>query len=279
MSSADVPGWMFPQHERGVAAQLTDGIRAFLIDVHYGRPRAEHRHGPRCRNRLPAEDRGSRGPRRVSRRPWNPGPIRGRGTRAERAVPLPRVLRTRRPALGPWLSTVADFLVQHPEEVVVLVIEDYVAPADIAAEFDRAGLSDLVYRGSGQGALAGVARSRRHAPARRRDDGIRPRRCAVAPAGLRRDAGERCTGSAIRPRWEPRRYPRRHPGQPCFRSTTGSTRRRPRSPSNAAIVNAHDALLARARRCQEERGIRPTILAVDFYRTGDVVGVARALNQ
>jgi hypothetical protein len=50
-------------------------------------------------------------------------------------------------------------------------------------------------------------------------------------------------------------------------------------PSNAAIVNAHDALLARARRCGEERGLNPTILAVDFYRTGDVVGVARAMNE
>jgi hypothetical protein len=50
-------------------------------------------------------------------------------------------------------------------------------------------------------------------------------------------------------------------------------------PSNAAIVNAYDALLARAQRCQEERGLKPTILAVDFYRTGDVVRVARALNQ
>ena len=30
---------------------------------------------------------------------------------------------------------------------------------------------------------------------------------------------------------------------------------------------------------EEERGLKPTILAVDFYRTGDVVGVARALNQ
>jgi hypothetical protein len=50
-------------------------------------------------------------------------------------------------------------------------------------------------------------------------------------------------------------------------------------PSNAAVVNAHDALLARARRCEEERGLTPTILAVDFYRTGDVVGVARALNR
>jgi hypothetical protein len=50
-------------------------------------------------------------------------------------------------------------------------------------------------------------------------------------------------------------------------------------PSNAALVNAHDALLARARLCREQRGLQPTILAVDFYRTGDVVGAARAMNQ
>jgi len=44
-------------------------------------------------------------------------------------------------------------------------------------------------------------------------------------------------------------------------------------------VNARDALLARAQRCRDERGLRPTIVAVDFYRTGDVVGVVRALNE
>jgi hypothetical protein len=49
-------------------------------------------------------------------------------------------------------------------------------------------------------------------------------------------------------------------------------------PSNAAIVNAHDFLLARARKCQEERGKLPNILAVDFAMTGDVVGVAAELN-
>lgn len=37
-------------------------------------------------------------------------------------------------------------------------------------------------------------------------------------------------------------------------------------------------LLARARQCQRERGMLPNILAVDFARTGDVVGVAAALN-
>ena len=49
-------------------------------------------------------------------------------------------------------------------------------------------------------------------------------------------------------------------------------------PSNAAIVNAYDALLARARQCQKERGRRPNLIAVDFYRTGDLFRVARTLN-
>ena len=49
-------------------------------------------------------------------------------------------------------------------------------------------------------------------------------------------------------------------------------------PSNAAIVNAYDFLLARARQCQKERGRIPNILAVDFALTGDVVGVAVELN-
>jgi len=50
-------------------------------------------------------------------------------------------------------------------------------------------------------------------------------------------------------------------------------------PSNAAIVNAYDALLARAKRCQAERGLKPTVLAVDFYRTGDLVKVVAELNR
>ena len=49
-------------------------------------------------------------------------------------------------------------------------------------------------------------------------------------------------------------------------------------PSNAVIVNAHDALMKRARACAEARGHLPNILAVDFYRTGDLFGVVRQLN-
>jgi hypothetical protein len=49
-------------------------------------------------------------------------------------------------------------------------------------------------------------------------------------------------------------------------------------PSNAEIVNQRDVLVRRARQCQRERHMLPTMLAVDFAGIGDVVGAARELN-
>ena len=49
-------------------------------------------------------------------------------------------------------------------------------------------------------------------------------------------------------------------------------------PSNAAIVNAYDLLLGRARACRQQRGRLPNILAVDFYDVGDLFRVVRTLN-
>ena len=278
MSAADVPGWMFPQHERGVAAQLTDGIRAFLIDVHYGRPagssvvtdldaettsraKIEEAVGPdgveaalRIRNRFAGGDLGPR------------GLYLCHGFCELGAQPL-----------APWLATVADFLVQHPDEVVVLVVEDYVSPGDLAAEFEKAGLAGLVYRGAGRAPW----------PALRTLIDTRQRVVVMTESG-------RAGVPWLLPAFEVMQetpYKFRNPAElSCAANRGGAqgtlfqvnnwidTTPAPK-PSNAAIVNAHDTLLTRARRCQEERGLRPTILAVDFYRTGDVVGVARALNQ
>jgi hypothetical protein len=38
-------------------------------------------------------------------------------------------------------------------------------------------------------------------------------------------------------------------------------------------------LLTRARRCQEIRHRLPNLVAVDFFRRGDVLGVVDALNR
>ena len=36
MSAAELPGWFAPNQRRGIQRQLKEGVRAFLIDTHYG---------------------------------------------------------------------------------------------------------------------------------------------------------------------------------------------------------------------------------------------------
>jgi hypothetical protein len=49
-------------------------------------------------------------------------------------------------------------------------------------------------------------------------------------------------------------------------------------PSDAAKVNAYDRLLARVRECQRVRDHRANLVAVNFYREGDVFRVVDTLN-
>jgi hypothetical protein len=43
-------------------------------------------------------------------------------------------------------------------------------------------------------------------------------------------------------------------------------------------ASQRSSLLAYARRCQRERGLLPSLIAVDYYDEGDIVDVARQLN-
>jgi hypothetical protein len=49
--------------------------------------------------------------------------------------------------------------------------------------------------------------------------------------------------------------------------------------SNARRVNAYKPLLARARECEKLRKHIPNLLAVDFYREGDLFKVVDTLNR
>jgi len=277
MSAADVPDWLFPQQERGIRAQLEDGIRALLFDVHYGIPvegrvktdldseggsrekfeKAVGKEGLdaalRIRDRLAGKPEGAR------------GLYLCHGFCELGAVPLAKAL-----------SGVHEFLVQYPDEVLVLVIEDYVSPSDLAASFAESGLDGLVYRGA-----AGPAW-----PTLREMIDSRQRVVVLTESG---SPGVDWMHPAFAVMQETP-YSFKQPSDlscaPNRGGTSGAlflmnnwidTTPAPK-PSNAAIVNAYDALLARARRCQAERGKMPTVLAVDFYRTGAVLRVARTLN-
>jgi hypothetical protein len=175
------------------------------------------------------------------------------------------------------LRAMREFLVANPNEVLVLVIEDYVEPAELAAAFEESGLDGLVYRGP----------ARPPWPTLREMIDSRQRVLVLIESG-------RGGVPWIHPAFEVMQETPYHFKQPselsCAANRGGSagslflmnnwidTTPAPK-PSNAAIVNAAPALLERARRCEKERGRRPNVVAVDFYRTGGLFEAVRTLNQ
>lgn len=275
MSNQSVPGWMFPHHEAGIPRMLRDGIRALAIDVHYGFPGGDRIKtdltsksaaklveavGPegekvaaRIRNTLVGVDEGKR------------GLYFCHGFCELGAYEVVPVLRE-----------VRDFMVANPDEVIILIIEDYVSSDDIVKAFDDAGLTEMVFRGP---VLT-------QWPTLRALITLNQRVIVFLESGTLGVPWLVPTLANIQETPYSFKAPVDFSCVPNRGGTTGAlfllnhwieTTPTPK-PSNASIVNAHDSLLARARRCEKERGRLPDILLVDFYRTGDVIGVARELN-
>lgn len=276
MASADIATWLFPQQERWIATQLADGVRALLIDVHYGTPV-----GGRVRSELDRGDMLARA-RRVLGPEGTAAAMRIRdrlvgGREGPRGLYLCHAFcELGATPLDSGLRAVRDFLIQHPNEVIVLVIEDHVPPRDLAGAFEASGLARFVYRRSAprwptlremiardERVVALIESGRAGVP------WLRPAFAVLQETGYS-FASARDTLSCA----------------PNRGGTSGSlfelnhwieTTPAPR-PSNAALLNAYEALLERARRCERERGRRVNILAVDFYRTGELMRAVGTLN-
>jgi hypothetical protein len=277
MSAAELPGWLFPNQELGSVSLLDHGIRALLFDVHYGVPIGE-----RVKTEIADEAAARAKYEKAIGKEAVDAAMRARDkltappTGPRGAYLCHGFCELGATALVPMLEGVRDFLVEHPGEVLVFVIEDYVSPADVAAAFRESGLERFVYRGpvTGPWPTLGemVASDQR-----------------VVVFGENDAKGVPWYHPAFETIQETP-YTFHAPGEfsclPNRGGTTGplfqinhwiETTPTPK-PSNAEIVNAFDFLLARARQCARERGKRPNILAVDFAGTGDVAGVAADLN-
>jgi hypothetical protein len=278
MSSADIPDWMFPNQERGIRGQLEDGVRGFLIDIHYGvtvgdrvKTLIENEENTRKKYEEVLGKEGVEAAMRIRER------LMGE-KEGERDVYLCHGFCE----LGDTrfvtsLEDMRDFLVANPNEIVFIVIQDEgVTPADVAACFAKSGLEEFVYKGS-----------------------VKPpwptlREMIAADERVLVFAENNAEG-----------VPWYHPAFDVFQETlygftdpSEFSNARGRGgkggslllmnhwvqttpaplPSNAEIVNAYDFLLKRARACRKERGMMPNLIAVDFYRTGDLVGVVRTMN-
>ena len=143
-AAADEPGWYFASQRFGIERQLRDGIRAFLIDVHYGVP--DPRSG-RIRTDLAYE--GSS--RNKVARELSPEALR----LAERLAPTigrdvpdgPRgiylchtLCELGAEPLTEQLRLIERFTADNPREVIVLFVEPYVPPREIGKALREAGL-------------------------------------------------------------------------------------------------------------------------------------------
>ena len=277
MSAVDSPGWMFGQQERGVAAQLDDGVRAFLIDVFAGIPVSG-----RVKTELGTEPGFMRDVEKAVGKEGLDAAFRIR----ERMVGPPEGPRALYLCHGfcelgsqpvvPWLRTLRDFLTGHPHDVVILVIEDYVRPEELSVAFTDSGLGELVFRGAPRPpwpTLAEMAAAGQRVvtfleSGRPGVDWIYPAFASIQETPYRaRDPAQLSCG-ANRGGTAGSLFQLNH-----WIETPPTPR-----PSNAAVVNRYDFLLARAEECTTERAHLPNIIAVDFYRTGDLFQVVKHLN-
>ena len=276
MSNAEIPGWMFPHHSVAFPGQLQNGVRALLIDIHYGFPGAE-------RIKTDLEGEGATREKLV-------GAVGEQGFEAAQRIRdrLVGVDEGRRGLyfchgfceLGayevvPALRGIRDWLLVNPGEVLLIVIEDYVTPEEIAKAFEDSGLMEFVYTGpitpwptlrsmilSGGRVLVFTESGKPGV------DWLHPAFDSFQETPYTFHTPEEFSCKPNRGGTSGTLFQVNH-----WIETTPAPR-----PSNAAIVNTYDVLMKRARACEKERGLKPTYIGVDFADIGDIVGATRTLN-
>jgi len=285
MASVTIPSWLFGQQDGTIQEQLDYGIRGLLIDTYYGFPvkggvRTDLSTLPK--RELAVQEVGEQAVKAAER-------IRSRlgdQNLGPRQIYLCHgFCEIGSVTLSATLAELRTYLVSNPGAVVIVINQDEgVTPADIERAFAQAGLLDLIYRGplgpfptlremidSGQ-RLVVMAEN---------DAGNIPWYHLAYSRALQEtpfrftSAGELTDSSQLAESCRANRGPAT---APLFLVNNWvDTTPFPRA-SLAAVVNARAALLRRTRTCQRIRHRLPTLVAVDFYQQGDVLGVVRTLN-
>lgn len=256
-------GWIWPHHDGGLSAQLKAGVRAFLLDTHYGdTPDEIQRYLSTFPNSsqalmeriINAADPATRGP----------GLFLCHNLCALGATPLQDAL-----------TDLRAFLDHNHQEVVVLILQDEVSAEDTAAAFEASRLIRYVYTHPADAEWPTL----RQMIERNERVIVFAEQGGPPPAWYHHmwDYAEETRFSYLSPEEFDCVPNRGGTGKPLFLLNHWIARRAP-DRVDAARINAYDFLLSRALACAEERGQMPSFIAVDFYGIGDLFRVVDALN-
>jgi hypothetical protein len=278
-SAADSRGWFIANQRRTIERQLKDGIRLFLIDPHWGvrdeegKVRTDFAAEGRDRNRVAK----ALPPDVLQSAERLAGRLGAGDAKGERDVWLCHtVCELGATRMVDSLEEIRKFLDENRGEVVILFIEPYVAPADIAKVFERSGLDRYVVTLARDEPLPTlgqlVRRNRRVVVFTEQDaDGTVPwyldgfSFVQDTPLGATKVKQLKCSrerGTAHSPiaminHWADVFPPRREPNVPFQRE---------------------NVIVKRAHRCAKELGVTVNLIPVDHYDVGDLIPAVEALN-
>jgi hypothetical protein len=278
-AASEEPGWHFASQRHGISRQLDDGIRALLLDVHYG---VYDPSTGRVRTDLAAEgsDR-NKVAQQVPRRALRVADrIAGEvGVGRLNGKPEPYLCHTLcelgAEPLDRELEVIRRFLEDHPDQVLIVIVEDYIPPSTIERAFERAGLTRYVAtldRREPSPTLRTLIASGRRLVVFAEEKGGSPAWYMPAfsfiqdtPLGATRPDQLSC-----------KRY-RGEQNSPLLLINYWIPPFPPSPTLNAGIGRAI-FLRGRLERCLKERAFKGAIVAVDFYERTSVLDVAQELN-
>jgi hypothetical protein len=277
MAAADVAGWSLPDQRRSIPRQLSDGIRLFLLDPHYGRVlgngrvQTDFQAEGRNANKVAAE-LSPDALKAVDRLGVN---LTARsGARGQKEVFLCHtVCELGATRFTDTLTTMRKYLRANPSTVLIMILENYVTDEDLQRAFAATGTE----------AYAATLRRGEPLPTLRTliDEGHRlvvftevPPTGAVpwlndaftwiqdTPLGARTPSQLSCAryrGTAASP----------------FLMLNHWIDRFPTSPSANRPILTTKFLNQRIATCGKQRDLPVSLVATDFYEQGDLISVAR----
>lgn len=285
MSSALYPGWLFAEQTSTLTGQLDAGIRALLIDTHYGIPSTA---------KLPGSETTVVITDRAAELATPPGESYDPAiaARAQQiAANAPTAAATQRgiylchnfcemgaASFADQMAAVRTWLETHPDQVVIMIIEDHTSPADTSAALQAAGLADRAWTLDPSSPIPTMG------------DLVTSGRNLLVFAE---------NGGPGSPDWYQSAYkwfqetpyawqtvdamdcgPNRGAAGNTFMLINHWVGYSPPDPGKAgSLVNTEDVLRRRIEQCISERGVWPNVVAVDFAERGALVKVVASYNS